>query len=144
MADNPLYPGNIPKDEAINPLYPGFYTGKAMQRKPTPQNFIQPIEFNPMSFAAYLEESDITVGPLRGASWLKDQIINDWKETMKAQVLPTGGVDQSEVADYETDSLPGSSGVGLSLSPDDWKDPKKYLKETALVLPVLARKPFAQ
>lgn len=135
MANNPLYPGYIPKkqdEENINPIYPGYYAGQPIQRKPSSKSFIKPVEYN---VDAYMEGIDnaarkVLLAPFAGPRWMLERIVEDWKDQLKVSVKPAE-VDVTELDDYSSEEYPGAV-ISLSLNPSDWKkDPKKQTLKTA-------------
>lgn len=134
MANNPLYPGYSPRkldEEAINPIYPGYYTGQPIQRRPASKNFVQPVEYNVDAYMDALDDAGrkVLLAPFAAPRWLVERIVDDWKQNLKVAVKP-GGVEMTELDDYETEDYPGVA-AELSLNPLDWtKDFKKQFTKT--------------
>jgi hypothetical protein len=135
MANNPFYPGYAPKkqdEENVNPIYPGYYAGQPLQRKPSSKEFIKPIEYN---VDAYMEGIDnaarkVLLAPFAGPRWMLERIVEDWKDQLKVSIKPAEA-DVTELDDYSTEEYPGAV-IALSLNPGDWKkDPKKQALKTA-------------
>jgi len=125
MATNPLYPGYKPKkpgEEPINnPAYPGYYTGQALPKKPQSKDFVKPIEYNFDVFMEKIDEvgEEVSNLPLAVPRWVKDRIVDDWKQQLKVSVSPTVNLDPTDLDDYATDDLVGAT-TKLSLNPKDW------------------------
>lgn len=136
MANNPLYPGYSPKkdDEAsINPVFPGYYSGQPIQRRPISKSFIPPIEYNTDVLMKHIDDTVRLVKestPLGVPGWIMQRIGDDFKGSLKATIKPTG-IDVTELDDYNTEDLPGAQGISISLNPMDYiKDPKKNASKT--------------
>ena len=115
MATNPLYPGYKPKkpgEEPINnPAYPGYYTGQALPKKPQSKDFVKPIEYNFDVFMEKIDEvgEEVSNLPLAVPRWVKDRIVDDWKQQLKVSVSPTVNLDPTDLDDYATDDLVGAT-----------------------------------
>lgn len=124
MANNPLYPGYSPKkqgEESVNPLYPGYYPGKPVNKRPSSRNIIKPIEYNFDFLMEQIDEigNEVANTPL-GPKWVKDRIIDDWKQQLKVSVSPSNvDIDVTDLDDYATDDLAGAT-TKLSLDRKDW------------------------
>jgi hypothetical protein len=138
MANNPLYPGYSPGkkgEESINPLYPGYYTGKPIPKKKDPKNYVKPIEFNidtimkEIDHAAEIAMLDPSLGP----KWLVERVVDDWKQQLKASILPEG-MTPTDLDDYANQDYVQAS-ISLSINPEDWGlsakgiDPEKTGKQ---------------
>ncbi len=124
MATSPLYPGYKPKkpgEEPFNPAYPGYYAGKAIPKKPQSKDFIKPIEYNYDVLMEGIDEvgEEISGIPLAAPKWIKDRIVDDWKQQLKVSASPTVNLDPTDLDDYATDDLVGAT-AKLSLNPKDW------------------------
>lgn len=122
MANNPLYPGYIPKkegQESMNPIYPGYYTGGPMYRKPKEPELI-PMEYNFDELINQINSvaKDVTDSPFH-PKWIVDRIASDWKQQLSVSVSPTIKIDPTDLDDYATDDLAGVT-TKLSLNPKDW------------------------
>lgn len=124
MANNPLYPGYSPKKEgggSVNPLYPGYYTGNPISKRSDWRRNIPPAEY---SFDVLFRELDavgdqVSNAPFAGPKWIRDRVVNDWKDQLKVSVTPEAKLDVTELDDYATDDLAGATAT-LSLNPKDW------------------------
>jgi hypothetical protein len=124
MATSPLYPGYKPKkpgEEPINPVYPGYYAGQALPKKPQSKDFIKPIEYNYDVLMEGIDEvgEEISGLPLAAPKWIKDRIVDDWKQQLKVSASPKVELDPTDLDDYATDDLVGAT-AKLSLNPKDW------------------------
>lgn len=124
MANNPLYPGYIPKKKdggSLNPIYPGYYAGGPMYKRPR-QPGLQPMEYD---FDNFINEIDgiakeVANAPLISPKWYADRIANDWKDQL-AVTAKSGDyqIDPTDLDDYATDDVAGAV-TKLSLNPKDW------------------------
>lgn len=133
MANNPFYPGYTPKkqDEGnINPIYPGYYAGQPLQRKPASKDFIKPIEYKADEFMNGIDNaaSKVLLSPIAAPRWILNRIVDDWKGQLKASIK-TKDAEITELDDYATEDFPGAV-ISLSLNPKDWKDPNKQAQKT--------------
>ena len=124
MATSPLYPGyktKKPGEEPINPVYPGYYAGQALPKKPQSKDFIKPIEYNYDVLMEGIDEvgEEISGLPLAAPKWIKDRIVDDWKQQLKVSASPKVELDPTDLDDYATDDLVGAT-TKLSLNPKDW------------------------
>ncbi len=129
MANNPLYPGYINKKEGDpgNPIFPGFYSGKPITKRPNPT----PLPEYGYDFADYMSAlNQMGVDVANAPKWVVDRYIDDFKQNLKAAYNPQN-IPLEQLDDYDPDVLPGVAAVSLSLNPDDWKDPKKQAEKTA-------------
>lgn len=134
MADNPFYPGYQPdpKYEPPSNLFPGYYPGKPVEKRPQPTNYINPIEYN---FDDLLEEwnnfelsltENIFPGYTGLPKWVEQRILDDFKQSFSIVVKPSDLAIES-LDEFDTQTMPGAFGVSFG-NPIDWvKDPKKTL-----------------
>ena len=139
MANNPFYPGYIPGKDSPppNPMYPGYYPGSAMARKPTPKGFVKPIEYNFDSVYDFIDSLD--VNPAGVPRWIKDRIVDDFKQNLKSEIKPSS-IPADELDDYDADALPGAMGIGFDLNPESWLVDPKGRKSTEQVIKDKAKK----
>lgn len=122
MANNPIYPGYIPKREgegSLNPMYPGYYTGGPMYRKPRDPE-LKPSEYKFDEFINQIDNvvKDVAALPMH-PKWIVDRVANDWKDQLEMSVIPGIKIDPTDLDDYATDDLAGAV-TKLSLNPKEW------------------------
>jgi|GEM_PF-2079540 len=136
MANNPFYPGYAPgkpKEDPVGPLYPGYFAGQALPRRPASKNFIKPIEYDVDAYMQNIDDAarKVLLSPIAGPRWVVERILDDWKENLKVSIKPKDVIEIAELDDYSTEDFPGAV-ISLSLNPADWKkDPKKQALKTA-------------
>lgn len=133
MANNPLYPGYQPgkkNDENINPLYPGYYAGQPLQRRPSPKNYLRPIEYEGDKIAQALDETEQGVlKTMNVPKWIIERVADDWKSKYKISIKPPD-IETTELDDYATEDFPGAV-TTLNVDPGSWKkDAKKEAVKT--------------
>ncbi|NMB70205.1 hypothetical protein GYA27_03335, partial [candidate division WWE3 bacterium] len=134
MADNAFYPGYLPDAADGSPSYPGYYPG---QKLPRIQKNIKPLKGFDFTMDHLLEEIDSLELELTNhggylPGWVKDRLIDDFKQQFKATVKGSEGfIDVEQLDEYDANSLPGAFGFAVNLNPVDWaKDPGKMAKKT--------------
>ena len=129
MADNPLFPGYIPRKEGDtpNPLFPGYSQGQRAYKPPTGVP-LEKYEYNTDYWLEQLDQMSFDAGNL--PKWFLDRYVDDFKSNLRAVYSPeTVPVEQMD--DYDQDVMPGVSGISLTLDPKEWQEPDKVLEKTA-------------
>ncbi len=129
MADNPLFPGYIPRKEGDtpNPLFPGYSQGQRAYKPPTGVP-LGKYEYNTDYWLEQLDQMSFDAGNL--PKWFLDRYVDDFKNTLKAS-YSLDSVPLEQMDDYDQDVMPGVSNVSLSLDPTEWKEPGTVLEKTA-------------
>ena len=129
MADNPLFPGYIPRKEgeSSNPIFPGYKEGQRAYRPPAGVP-LGKYEYNADYWLEQLDQMSFDAGNL--PKWFLDRYVDDFKSNLKAVYSPES-VPVEQMDDYDQDVMPGVSGISLTLDPKDWQEPGTVLEKTA-------------
>ncbi|KKS31373.1 hypothetical protein A2380_02635 [candidate division WWE3 bacterium RIFOXYB1_FULL_43_24] len=128
MADNPLFPGSIPRKEgeSVNPLFPGYLEGQKAYRPPR-GNFLSGYQYYADYWLEQLDQMSIDTGNI--PKWFLDRYVDDFKRNMRA-IYSVENIPVEQMDDYDQDVMPGVTSVSLSLDPTEWKDPGKVVDST--------------
>ncbi len=142
MDNNPLYPGYAPDDKTppeqipgyvptqkdIGQQVPGYYPGKPFVRSIRDGGVLEPITFSMGVTTDYL---DALSNGFAEAPYLPfRRLMDDLKGAGKAQVFGSAAVPVEQIDEYDLTGLRGSSGLAVSLNPDDLSDPEKWMNNT--------------